>query len=153
MDEITRKDYKGFSAKDWKNLGYDEVPLPCTLRGKIHPIFANYHKEDRGFVGTDETYAMILPAIPIASNYLYSPKSCMFLYSIVYGERKQVFWGKLRLKFKGGTCTELSRVDKSLYCPRRMDHIWNEMARYNHFSFYESDDNDGEAGLKPQDGK
>ena len=164
MDRKTRDKFHGISAKEWKDLGYDEIPRPCNLSGKINPIFANYHKKDRGFIGTDEEYTLIMPALQVASNYLYSPKSCRFLYSIVYGDRKPVsgnvkeggltinIIGRLGLKLIPGTCTELSRIDEKSYCPKKMEHIWNKLARHNHFSAEESD-NDGETCLRLQDGK
>lgn len=165
MDRKTRDHFQGISAKNWKDLGYDETPQRCNLSDKINPVFANYHKKDRGFVGTDEDYAMIMPALRLASKYLYSPKSCRFLYSIVYGDRKTVsgrvlrcgltvkILGRLGVKLIPGACTEISRIDEHLYCPKKMEHIWNKLAKYNHFSAKENEeDNDGETRLELEDG-
>ena len=61
--------------------------------------------------------------------------------------------GRLGLKFNGGAWTEFSKISKKLYCPKKMDHIWRELAKYNHFSAGATEENDGETYPKPQDGK
>lgn len=160
MDSAHRRVFPQFSA-DWKTLGYDNPPQAPNLTTKIHPIFENHPTKHPGFRGTDEEYEMIRPAIQLASNYLYSPKSCLFLYSLVYAERKpiatKVSLGdspmkleNLEFKVKDLPCTEFRRLDS--YCPRKMNHIWEQLALYNLFGPEDIPDA-GLTALIPRDGK
>ena len=141
MDPTSRLAYPQFSA-DWKTLGYDDPLRTPNLATAIHPVLEKCHGSYRRFGGTDVEYEMIRPAIQLASNYLYSPKGCLFLYSLVYAKRKPVATkfnlnsGPIKLenlefKVTDLPCTEFRRLDE--YCPKRMNHIFEELAFYNMF--------------------
>ena len=160
MDPTSRLAYPQFSA-DWKTLGYDYPPRNPTLTTKIHPVLEKFHGSYQRFNGTDEEYEMIRPAIQLASNYLYSPKSCLFLYSLVYAKRKPIAtkfnFGSspiklenLEFKVTDLPCTEFRRLDE--YCPMRMYLIFEELALYNQFGPKDMPMAGGTA-LIPKDGK
>ena len=121
MDPVSRLAYPQFSA-DWKTLGYDDPPRIPNLTTKIHPVLAEYHAKSRRFEGANEEYEMIRPAIQLASNYLYSHKSCLFLYSLVFADRKPISTkfnfggtpvklGSLEFKVTDLPCTEFRRLE------------------------------------------
>ena len=104
---------------------------------------------------------MMKPAIQLASNYLYSPKSCLFLYSLVYAKRKPIAtkfnFGSspikienLEFKVTDLACTEFCRLDG--YCPKRMNHIFEQVAFYNRFGPRDIPPA-GATALIPKDGK
>ena len=141
MNKEARNIYPQF-ASDWKDLGYFDPPQSPNLTTKVHPIFEKFRGENRtrAFDGTDEEYERVLPALQLATNYLYSPKSRAFLYSLVYADRKQVTEPDT-----GRQCTEFRMVDQSLYTDDKMNRIWEQVALHTRFG--PSDKKPGEASV------
>ena len=136
MDRKTRERYPQFTY-DWVNLGYSDFPQMPNLTNNIHPIF-----KATKFDGSRAEYEMIEPAIRLASNYLNSANSSIFVHSLVYGERKpvpsrcniggQTFRanGKV-VKVGGGACTDVKRTEK--FSIDKINHIWRQIALHSRF--------------------
>lgn len=72
-----------WTDEDWDSLGYFDWPNrepPDIALAFEHPLL----KQSSGFWGTDEEYALIQPAIKIASKLLMLPRTNLFIYSLVY---------------------------------------------------------------------
>lgn len=128
MLQQARVKHPQFTEKDWKDLGYcDGLQFP-DLTNNVHPIFAK--RSDDGihrFEGSDKDYETILPALRLASNYLYSPRACKLIYSIVYGDRMPV-------PITGfGPIYEFYEIDPILYSNDKMNRIWDQIARHSGF--------------------
>ena len=130
MDWFHRLPYDIFDS-DWENLGYLDTPQPCNLTSRIHPIFTKIRGQEkiRAFTGSDEEYERILPAVRLASNYLYSPSSRVFICSIVHAEReptglKDIFSNPL---------FQFDKLDPSLCSSDRIDQIWARLALHTEF--------------------
>ena len=69
------------STDDWDRLGYSDWPnrQPPDLTYPINPIF----KKER-FWGCEEEWYLIEPALRLASAFLATPTSMLFIYSCVY---------------------------------------------------------------------
>ena len=129
MNRRARVQWPQYTDEDWKNLGYcDRPPKYPDLTCNVHPIFAKFLDNGiRRFDGTDEEYEKILPALQLATNYLYSPSARKYIYSIVYGDRRTV-------SVEGfGSVEEFDEIDPSLYSSERMDRIWNQTADHHRF--------------------
>lgn len=48
---------------------------------------------------------------------------------------KSIHLGRLNVKIGGVACTEFRKIDEKRYNPRKMRHIWEELARHNRFGF------------------
>ena len=117
-----------YIASDWKNLGYCDPPKSPNLTCSVHPIFAIYRDDGRlKFGGTAHEYELILPALQLATNYLYSANSRKFIYSLVYADRKTV-------PVEGFDLIEqFDEIDPSLYSSDKMDRIWDQLAAHIRF--------------------
>lgn len=85
MDGQLPEHYKPYNI-DWEKLGYLDWPKrpQPDLQFPINPILKKIHHGRRMFYGLDEAYTLIEPAIRLASAYLASPQSMLFIYSMVY---------------------------------------------------------------------
>ena len=130
MDQTARNYFPDFDS-DWANLGFLDAPQPPNLIGKIHPVFEKFRGEGkvRAYLGSDEEYERILPAIHLASNYLYSPSSRDFIYSLVYANRKPTGVNDE----DGNPVTQLDKVEPCLYSSDRMNRIWEQLALHTDF--------------------
>ena len=79
------EDYQAFE-KHWKHLGFSDWPgrQPANLTNPINPTFKKKLKGCQLFWGTDREYEMIKPALRLASAFLTTPASMLFIYSLVY---------------------------------------------------------------------
>lgn len=129
MSKEARNSYPQF-ASDWEDLGYFDPTQPPNLTNKVHPMFEKFRGDDktRAFHGTYEEYEKILPTLQLATNYLYSPKSRAFIYSLVYADREQVIEPDT-----GRQCTQFRIVDQSLYSEDKMSRIWEQLALHTRF--------------------
>lgn len=142
MNRASRKNYPQFTS-DWGRLGYFDAPQTPNLAASINPIFRKRYGNLQLFKGTDEEYEMIEPAVRLASAYLYSPKSCAFLYSLVYADRKVLpntlnkYGSANREGFKTdeGVCTEFRVLGHSKVSAPRMRRLWREVACHNTWGF------------------
>ena len=117
-----------YTASDWKNLGYRDPPKLPNLTCSVHPIFAQYRDDgERRFGGSAYQYELILPALQLATNYLYSPSSRKFIYSLVYADRKPVPVEGFEL------VEQFDEIDPSLYSSAKMDRIWDQLAASTKF--------------------
>ena len=136
MDRKTRQQYPQF-VYDWVNLGYGDFPQPPNLTANIHPIL-----RAKAFFGTKAEYEMIKPALQLATNYLYSPNSCSFIYSLVFGERKsvpsrfniggQTFKANGK-EFKVGGRASVEFKEAEDFSVEKMDRIWQKLALHIRF--------------------
>ena len=136
MDRESREKYPHF-ADNWANLGYDDLPQPPNLTENVHPLL-----KATKFDGSKEAYEAMKPAIQLASNYLYSPNSCMFVYSVVYGQRKAVASthnigghsfkaGGKEVKVGGRPCADVVKtIDFSM---DKVSHVWRQIALHCRF--------------------
>ena len=116
------------STDDWDRLGYLDWPnrQPPDLTYPINAVF----KKDR-FWGCEEERYLIEPAIRLASAFLATPASMLFIYSIVY-ECKRLpsqfdIEGEPLYQFR---LTE--ERDPKVLLPR-IHRIWQETAAYSCF--------------------
>lgn len=148
MDPCVRDSFPELES-DWENLGFLDAPQPSNLRGKINPVFEKFRGEEktRAFTGTDEDYERILPAIQLASKYLDSPSSRVFVCSLVYADRKLapiedengvIPFGKFDDAYF--RFTEFYKVDPSLCSSDKIDRIWEQLALHTEFGPRELDD-------------
>lgn len=116
------------SREDCERLGYLDWPdrQPPDLNPPfIHPILL----EHNGFRGSKEEYALIEPAIRIATQLLFLPRTLLFVYSLVY-ECKEL---PIQFNFDGYPCRQFRMTeerDPDVYFEKAM-HIYNEVARNN----------------------
>ena len=136
MNQGTRERYPQF-VHEWVSLGYSDFPKQPNLTNDIHPIF-----RATKFNGSQAEYEVIEPAIRLASNYLNSPNSSIFVNSLVYGERKPVpsrcniggqkfvANGKV-VKIGGAACTDVKRSEN--FSVDKIDYIWRQIALHCRF--------------------
>lgn len=109
------------SLADWARLGYIDWPdrQQPNLKETNHPMF---HRSR--FLGTDEEFLLISPAVRLASQLLYAPKSMLFIYSLVY-ECKML---PHEFDFQGLPCYEFRRTSEKNepLIQARMDRIFGE---------------------------
>lgn len=113
---------------DWDRIGYNDWPnrRQPDLKDTNHPMF---HRS--GFTGDDEDFSLISPAVRLASQLLYAPKSMLFIYSLVYECRTL----PKEFDHMGRSCSEFRRTAETNeeLIQARVDRIFNEMG--SHFTF------------------
>ena len=83
------------------------------------------------YMGEDEDFLLISPAVRLASQLLYAPKSMLFIYSLVY-ERRTL---PKEFDHMGRACYESRRTAETNeeLTQARVDRIFSEMG--SHFTF------------------
>ena len=116
---------------DCRNLGYLDPPKRCNLTGRIHPVLSKFRgpKTIRAFTGSDSEYERIIPALRLASNYLSSPGSRVFICSLVYAERKVTGLKDIR----GFPLLQFEKLDSRLCSRDRVSRIWTQLALHTEF--------------------
>ena len=113
---------------DWDRIGYNDWPSrrQPDLKDTNHPMF---HRSR--YMGNDEDYLLISPAVRLASHLLYAPKSMLFIYSLVY-ECKTL---PKEFDHMGKACSEFRRTAETNeeLIQARVDRIFSEMG--SHFTF------------------
>lgn len=109
-----------------KRLGYFDWPTrqPSNLQKPLPTVF-----ERKSFRGTNDEYAMIQPAIRLASALLSTTKSMLFIYSLVYECRKL----PKQFDFNGNSCFQFCRTlekDPKVLLPR-LDRILRQFSSYH----------------------
>ena len=117
-----------WTDEDWESLGYFDWPNrepPDLTAAFQHPVM----KQSSGFWGTDEEYALIQPAIKIASRLLMLPKTSLFVYALVY-ECKPL---PSQFNFNGHPCFQfrMSAEKGSDLCVTEVTRIWETLSSYN----------------------
>lgn len=117
-----------WTDEDWESLGYFDWPNrepPDLTVAFQHPVL----KQSSGFWGTDEEYALIQPAIRIASRLLMLPRTNLFVYALVY-ECKPL---PSQFNFDGRSCSQFrmsAERDSDLYVTE-VTRIWRMLSSYN----------------------
>ena len=117
-----------WTDEDWESLGYFDWPNrepPNLTMAFQHPVL----KKSSGFWGTDEEYALIQPAIKIASRLLMLPRTSLFVYALVY-ECKPL---PSQFNFNGHPCSQFrmsAERDSDLYVTE-VTRIWRKLSSYN----------------------
>ena len=130
MQSVFRDSYPAFES-DCRNLVYLDPPKRCNLTSRIHPVLSKFRgpKKIRAFTGSDEQYARILQALRLASNYLSSPGSRVFICSLVYAERKATGLKDMR----GFPLLQFDKLGSRLCSSDRVNQIWTQLALHTEF--------------------
>lgn len=113
---------------NWDRIGYKDWPnrRQPDLKETNHPMF---HRSR--FLGTDEEFLLISPAVRLASQLLYAPKSMLFIYSLVYECKKL----PSDFDYMGTCCFEFRRTAETneRLIQARVDRIFREMGSHSTF--------------------
>ena len=83
-----RKDLNGWTTEILKHFGALDIPGRDCTEGdlqRVHPLF-----HEHTFVLSGRDYERILPALRLASAFLYEPQASVFWYSFVFGPQQPV---------------------------------------------------------------